>query len=297
MAFALSSGGFTAIAAGFAALLAGAFLAPSPANAVEQPTTAKRWPSRIEAGYRITFNGFEIGNFGFAASSDGKGYSLTGDTSISLLLGAVSWIGKTRASGQLAAAPRPKGFAFEFEGMSKKGSIHMAFNGARVADVTVLPDQPIVTDVVPLQAHHRQSVLDPLSALLALARPKTGSPCKQKLQVFDGQQRFDLVLSARAPAASVPAQASLAAAAGIATSGETQHLCTVGYRPIAGYRPDKATLALARSTGITMRLETVNGADLLVPVRVELPTVAGTVRIIAKSLRIVPAPQQVASGR
>jgi len=75
---------------------------------------AGAWPTTVRAVYDVNFNGFTVGTFEFVSQSEQQSYTLTGNAQLSLLLGAFTWIGETRAFGLMATpAPKPAAFAFE----------------------------------------------------------------------------------------------------------------------------------------------------------------------------------------
>jgi len=49
---------------------------------------AAPWPSRVEATYKVSFAGLDIGDFKFQATVNGGTYSLAGNAELSALLGA-----------------------------------------------------------------------------------------------------------------------------------------------------------------------------------------------------------------
>ncbi|MBN9264149.1 MAG: DUF3108 domain-containing protein [Hyphomicrobium sp.] len=139
----------------------------SPAHAAEP------WPAEVQANYRIQFNGFEVGQFTFNSSVHERTYAISANADISALLGFVRWNGATRVSGALAGnGPRPAGYNFDFRGASKAGSIRMSFGSGAVTTINFNPPMPDPPGTVPVQPAHMRGVLDPLSAVLSLSRPK-----------------------------------------------------------------------------------------------------------------------------
>src|SRR5262249_511325 len=64
-----------------------------------QPAGAQGWPAGISAEYEVSYNGFSIGSFTFKAEAEQQSYTLTGNASLSMLLGAISWTGDIRSFG------------------------------------------------------------------------------------------------------------------------------------------------------------------------------------------------------
>ncbi|MBN9260935.1 MAG: DUF3108 domain-containing protein [Hyphomicrobium sp.] len=253
----------------------------SPAHAAEP------WPAEVQANYRIQFNGFEVGQFTFNSSVHERTYAISANADISALLGFVRWNGATRVSGALAGnGPRPAGYNFDFRGASKAGSIRMSFGSGAVTTINFNPPMPDPPGTVPVQPAHMRGVLDPLSAVLSLSRPKDGNPCNQRVAVFDGKARFDLAFL---PKGEVPIAEGKPAAA-----PEMLTLCRVRVVPISGHVDDEKAQELKRNLGIEVAFRAVPGADLFVPHRITVPTFAGSAELVAQSLTIRTHREQIA---
>lgn len=255
----------------------------SPADATEP------WPTHVQAVYRVEFGGFDIGTFEFKSAINGPSYTVTGDAKLSALLGAFKWRGETRTAGALQGdAPRPAGYMFDFAGTTKSGNIKMSFAGDSVTTVAQVPPVPPAPGTVPLQNAHLKGVLDPLSAVLAIARTDSANPCGRKLAIFDGKQRFDLLLSFRR-------QERVADARPTGQPG-VAYVCRVKYMPIAGHKANDENRALAASNDIEISLRPVPSANLFVPHEITIPTSAGTAKLIAQQVQIVTRSEQIALG-
>jgi hypothetical protein len=264
-----------------------AIAAISSISLVPEARAAEPWPAEVQANYRIQFNGFEVGQFTFNSSVHDRTYAISANADVSALLGLVRWNGATRVSGALAGnAPRPAGFSFDFRGSSKSGSLRMAFGNGAVKAVDFNPAMPDPPGTVPVQPAHMRGVLDPMSAILSMSRPKDGNPCNQRAAVFDGKARFDIVLS---PKGEVP----LAEAKSAATP-EMLTVCRVRVVPIAGHVDDEKAAELKRNLGIEVAYRAVPGADLFVPHRITVPTFAGSAELVAQSLTIRTHREQIA---
>ncbi len=273
----------------FASVLAALPLAAGLAGAAPMAHAADPWPGQVHAVYRIEFNGFDIGAFDFNANVNGANYTLTGDAKISALLGAFRWQGATRASGSLAAdAPKPAGYTFDYSGTSKTGAIKMGFAAENVTSLSHVPPYNPPPGIINVREQHLKGVLDPLSAVMAISRSDNANPCGRRLSVFDGKQRFDLMLSFRRQERISEARPS--GQPGIA------FVCKVKYMPIAGHRVSEETRALAASNDIEISLRPVPSANLFIPHEITIPTAAGTARLIAQSVRIVTRSEQIALG-
>ncbi|WP_083567597.1 DUF3108 domain-containing protein [Hyphomicrobium sp. CS1GBMeth3] len=275
MMYQVSSRRVFACVAGLAVTALGAFLfTPSPL-ATAAPTPPGISPVRVDASYRITLNGFNLGNFQFKSDVGRNRYTLDTDVEISALLGVFKWKGVTRTSGSLrASSPKPADFRFDYESTVRNGSVAMGFAEDRIERLTVLPTTAEPADWVPLSASHLKGVVDPLSAILAITHGDASTPCGRKLAIFDGKQRFDIALrfARKEPVAGIP--------------DETAIVCRVKYTPIAGYRANAETQQLAETNDIEIVFRMVPAAKLMLPQSVTLPTPAGSARIDLEKVNV-----------
>lgn len=238
------------------------------------------WPARVAASYKVAFNGFDIGSFSFEAEVRSGRYVLDGNAEISALLGAFKWQGLSRASGAIAAqGAEPTAYTFDFRSSSKAGAIKMAFKKGGVQTVTSTPPSLPSDDIVPVEPRHLSGVLDPLSAVLALTRAGTGDPCRQRLPVFDGKQRFDLVMSPLGERPLVEKRPS--GQPGMLT------VCQMQYKPIAGYKRGPETEDLARTMKIEIALRPIPSANLMVPHEIKIPTLVGSAVLSLDRIEII----------
>ena len=253
--------------------LAGAVAAALPAQAGETPS----FPAKVDAVYRIAWNGMELGNFVFSSSLKNNEYTLRGETKLSAVLGAFYWSGFTQSLGKLASGkPLPAAYAFSFEGSSKSGRIDMRFKKSAVSKVTSVPPIEPSPGRVPVTQAQLQGVLDPLSAVMAVTAPVDGkvagaNPCKRRIPIFDGKQRFDLVFSH---------------VRNEKLEGADAFVCRVKYVPISGHKMNKETKFMASTTGIEIWLIPVDEAKIFVPYYVTLPTPMGAATITSAKVNI-----------
>lgn len=239
------------------------------------------WPSRVVATYKVAFNGFDIGSFRFQTAIGPQGYTADGNAELSALLGAFTWRGITRVAGHLDdTAPHPAGYSFDFRSSSRSGSVKLGFRQDNVTNVSMVPPAEDTGDQVPVKEAHLKGVLDPLSAVLALARLPQGSgdPCARKLSIFDGKQRFDLVLSHRRDERIQEGRPS--------GQPDVVHVCRVRFVPIAGHRRNEETRNLAEQTGIEVALRPVPSANIYVPHQITVPTGLGSAVLTAQRVEI-----------
>jgi hypothetical protein len=249
---------------------------------------AADWPANVRAVYDINFNGFNVGAFEFQSQSEEESYSLTGNAQLSLLLGAFTWIGETRSFGLIANhMPKPAAFAFDFKSNSKAGSTKMDFADGIVAAIRHTPTPVPKPDTVPVRQQHLKGVLDPLSAIMVVARGSNPNPCDRRLPIFDGKERFDLVLSYKGQMKVNEQQPSGQPA--------MAHVCKVKYQPIAGHKVDTETSFMATTDAIEVALRPVPSANILIPYQITIPTMVGYATLVAKRVEIeTPGKPQIA---
>ncbi|MEZ5854178.1 MAG: DUF3108 domain-containing protein [Hyphomicrobiaceae bacterium] len=265
----------------FAGLVVPMALTAPPASATEA------WPKKVEATYRIAFNGFDIGSFAFRAAVNGSSYTVESEARISALFGAFKWSGNSRSAGALAGLQAsPAGYDFNFEGTGKSGAIKLAFARGGVSNISVVPDQPPAPDTVPIKPDQLRRVLDPLSAVLVMSRTSGNNICNKRLPIFDGKQRFDLVFS-------YVRQQPIAEQRPTGQPGVVT-VCRVRYVPIGGHRMTNETRHMSSTSGIEISLRPIPSAGVHVPYQITIPTVAGSATLTSENVRITTRHDEIA---
>lgn len=239
---------------------------------------AQGWPAGLSAEYEVSYNGFSIGTFAFKAEAEQQSYSLSGSANLSMLLGVINWSSDIRSFGSLAQqSPKPALYAFDARSGSRSASTRVSFEGGGVSTVMHSPQAPPRPDTVPLKEAHLKGVVDPLSAMMMVTQG--ASPCDRRIPVFDGRERFDLVLSRK----------------GDMRIGEAvAPVCQVRYVPIAGHIPDGDTRFMAGNTGIEVVLRPVPNARLYVPYQISIPMPLGSATLVSKRVEITQAGKRIA---
>lgn len=242
--------------------------------------------SRITAVYRVDLAGFNLGNFNLTTVFRGDDYEMRGEARFSILQGLVyQWNGTTASTGRVTSAgPAPSMYALSYsDGGRKTEQLRMTFDGGAVTDVQVIPDKMPNVRTVPVTKAQLEGVVDPMSGAFLSAHSENPNGdlkvCNQTLPVFDGKQRFDLVLT---PKRAVNVQRS-------ATSGYTGPavICRVKFIPIGGYQPDNPGIRLMQQTDeIEVWLIPVKGTFMYVPYRIVLPTPVGYGTALVTSIAV-----------
>lgn len=270
---------YAPLAIGFAALLGGSALAPvAEAQAPRRPANAER----VSAVYRVTLNGLAIGHFRLSTALTGARYSIRGDLRFGLFDGMLfQWNGSTASAGTVGQGePRPTAYGFAYSSGGRSEQLRVTFRDQTVKTVTIQPKTPAPPGAIPVTNAHLTRVLDPMSALFLGARSddRLGDPnvCRQTVPIFDGRQRYDLVLSyKRTLRVNRPGYAGPAV------------VCRVKYVPVSGHvAGDRGTAYLAATNDIEVWLVPLPNSRLYVPYHLHLPTIAGPATITSSELQV-----------
>jgi len=252
------------------------------------PAAADSWPANVRALYQIDFNGFNVGTFEFQSQAESDSYTLSAHARLSILLGAFTWSGDTRSFGMIVnEAPKPASFTFDFQSNLRVGSTKLGFADGAVTDISNLPATAATQPIIPVREHHLKGVVDPLSAIMVLSRAASADPCDRRIPIFDGKERFDLLLSRKGE---MPVTEQ-------SPSGQpaVAYVCRVRYLPIAGHKIDSETKFMAANDAIEVALRPVPSANVLVPYQISIPTMAGSAVITSKRVEIIsPGKPQIA---
>lgn len=250
--------------------------------------TAQPKPGRVVATYDAALAGINLGDLKVTTTIEGSAYKLVAKGHFSILAGLVySATGKTTSSGTLTpTAPQPTTFTLDYDGGKKREQRYIRFNNGTVSEVSIVPRKKKKNSTrIRVGAEQLEDVLDPLTAAFLAVRPNTPARdveiCRQTIPVFDGKQRFDVVLTPKR-------SASLGSGAPKSLSGPAA-VCRVRYVPVAGHRPDHSGVQFMRATeGIEVWLVSVPRTSLYIPYKILVPTGWGDGKITLTRLKIKP---------
>lgn len=242
--------------------------------------------TRIVAVYRVDLGSFNLGNFRLTTDFRGNAYEMRGEGRFTILEGLIyEWHGTTAGSGRVTrAGPEPAMYALSYTNGGTKGEkLRMTFGGGAVRQISIYPSKRPSPRTIPVTKEQLEGVLDPMSGAFLSAQSSNPNGdlkvCKQTLPVFDGKQRFDLVLT---PKRAVTVQKTKHTSyAGPAV------ICRVKFIPIAGYQPDNPGIRLmSKSDEIEVWLIPVKGTNMYVPYRIVLPTPVGYGTALVTSIQV-----------
>jgi len=254
----------TRAAAGLGALIAAVALSAT----CTRPACAQ---GKVEVSYRATLAGIPIGYGTWVVDIGPKQYAGAASGRASGLVRVlVSGEGSSTVRGVIKQGRLiPSSFAANIHS-HESYDVRMEMSSGNVKSLKNEP--PIIEspDRVPLTEQHRRGVLDPMTALM-ITVPGTGElvsseACRAKLPIFDGRQRFDLMLSFRR----MDVVESEKGYRGPAV------VCNASYVPIAGHRPGRFAIRYLQETrDIEIWLAPIAGTRVLIPYRVSIPTLLG----------------------
>ncbi|MBS0248556.1 MAG: DUF3108 domain-containing protein [Proteobacteria bacterium] len=236
--------------------------------------------TRATIYYSISMVGVPIGQITWAIDLSPRAYqaSASGKASGALSI-LVNGEGRVATQGTIdGEAVAPTFFSSNVTDDGETTGLQMTFENGSVK--TLRADEP--TDKskrIPVRDEDKMHVTDPLSAMLIAAPegepPLSPARCERTLPVFDGQRRYDLILSFKR-------MDRIKLDRGYA--GPVL-VCAVVLRPIAGYRPDSVLVKyVGGRPGMEIWFMPIAGTPIIAPGRLKMPTGIGTLEIEADKI-------------
>jgi hypothetical protein len=240
---------------------------------------------RLEARYKLSLGGLELGRAAFLIEVDDTSYTASGSARLTGVVQAISsGKGVAGARGSIErGALVPRSFAMEAETDKKSEAIKLTMSGAAVTDMSVEPPVDQASDRIPVTEKDKRNTFDPMTAALIMV-PGTDGPvsakaCDRVLSIFDGRQRYDIELS-------FERMEDVKAEKGYAGPSV---VCRVSYRPVAGHRPNrKGVKYMMNNKEMYVWLAPVAGTRMLVPFRASVATLLGVAEVEAQSFVTEP---------
>jgi hypothetical protein len=242
--------------------------------------------NKIVAVYRVNLGAFNLGNFRLTTVFRGDDYEMRGEGRFTILEGLIyEWKGVTASAGRVTSeGPEPAMYALSYSDGARTGErLRMTFGDSGVRQVSIVPNRRPGPRTIPVTPEQLEGVLDPMSGAFLVA--KSSNPngdlkvCYQTVPVFDGRQRFNLVLT--------PKKAVTVKKNGPASYAGPAVICRVKFIPIAGYQPDNPAIKLmSQSNEIEVWLIPVRRTQMYVPYRIVLPTPVGYGTALVTSIQV-----------
>jgi Protein of unknown function (DUF3108) len=181
--------------------------------------------------------------------------------------------------------PEPTTFTSKIVSNTETSDVTMVLDEGNVKELAATP--PPGSDRVPVTNSNRQSIVDPLTALLfsaaAAGEGLSQEACRHTLPVFDGNHRYDLKLAFKRMD-KVTAEKGYAGPVVV---------CSVGYEPIAGHRPSTPLVKyISEGREMEIALAPIAGTRLLAPFRLSVVSTLANLMIEATRFEtiVTPAP-------
>jgi hypothetical protein len=257
-------------AAAFAIVLAGALTITCADRALAQ--------GRFEVRYAVSMTAIPIGTGRWTIDVSADRYTVVADGGASGLMSLlVRGQGSATAQGMIRNGRlTPQSFVVKDTEDGQETDLTMKLTDGTVTTLTVNA-APGYADRIPIVESHMRGVIDPLTAFM-IAQPVTdhgpGKPeaCNRTLPVFDGRRRYDLTLWFKR-------METVRDEAGFEGSAL---VCGLMLQPIAGHRAHSVIIEyVAGKRDIEAWFAPVAATSLLVPFRLAIPTLLGTMAVQA----------------
>lgn len=233
---------------------------------------------QLDARYVVSMSGNIVAQLDFAFADNGSSYAID-------LNARVTGLGQFVASGSATGNASGRSTANSLSGedfllQTRTGDGHfdiaVTYQSGNVNSFVVDPPLPLRIDRVPLERNQLTGVNDMLSAFIIKAGELGPPVCNRRLKIFNGTERFDLVMR----------YASMENA----TSARTGYqgpvvLCQLDYQPISGhFTTSEVTTYLQNSDRILIWYAPVEGSNIYIPYRVLIGTAIGDLSMVLTRL-------------
>jgi hypothetical protein len=221
--------------------------------------------------YKVALGILPIARAAFVTRiEDDNRYSVSGDISSAGLADLVTTISaKTTVDGVIRDDRlQAERYSLYYKSGKRARTYEVRYNNGDIVSTTVKPQRRAPKNWIDLKPGDMRSVLDPISGLIFPADTKL---CSQRLPIYDGEMRMDLVLSPKGSQ-----DFSTDGFSGKAT------VCSVRFVPKAGYKKGRKDIDyLSKSGEMEIWFAKADAANVYAPVYVSIPTQYGTVTIKA----------------
>jgi len=251
-----------------------------------------RAQGKLDARYVASVGGIPLGKGAWVSEIGDTQYTAAASGRVTGVLRAVtSGEGSSAVRGLLNGGhPVPQNYAVHVTSDDKTDEVRMTFNSGTVKELVAEPPFAPTPDRIPVTEIHRKGVIDPMSAGL-MPVGGTGDvlvpeACQRTLPIFDGRQRFDLTLTFKR-------LDKVSADKGY--QGPVV-VCQVTYQPLAGHRPSRYAIKyLMEQRDMEIWLAPIAGTRILVPYRIQVPTLLGAAVLEATQFVAVAQPARPTS--
>jgi hypothetical protein len=245
----------------------------------------------VRARYSVSLVGLHIGEAAAVGSLEPGKYRIDFNAR---LTGVAAMVADVKMALTSTGALRkglvaPATYATTSGNSQETRTVRMSLDSGNVKAVDISPPWFDWDNRIPVTEANKRNVLDPTSAFIMAVpdgQPLVGpSACNRRIPVYDGFVRFDITLS-------------YVATRNVSIGGYSGpvSVCAARYTPIAGQKRDsRSARFMAANRQIEAWLAPVQGAHVVVPIRVELMTLAGDALIEAVEFSVSPGDYSAAT--
>lgn len=245
----------------------------------------------VRARYAVSLVGLHIGEAAAVGSLEPGKYRIDFNarlTGVAALVADVK-MALTSTGAFRKGLVAPATYATTSANSQETRTVRMSLDSGNVKAVDISPPWLDLDNRIPVTEANKRNVLDPTSAFIMAVpegQPLVGpSACNRRIPIYDGFVRFDISLS-------------YVATRNVSMGGYTGpvSVCAARYTPIAGQKRDsRSAHFMAANRQIEAWLAPVPGAHVVVPIRVELMTLAGDALIEAVEFSVSPGDYSAAT--
>lgn len=220
--------------------------------------------------YSIALGFLPIARASFLTKMDDDRYSISGTFSAAGLASVLKDIsGSTTINGvKTSNRLQANQFSLVYRDGKKARTYNVKMRGGNVTSSTISPPpKERAEDWVRVKESDLRAVLDPISGLIF---PENAKVCPQRLPVYDGESRMDLILSS---AGTKPFETK-------GFKGEAI-VCNIRYSPKSGYRQGRKDIEFLKSISMEVWFAKSDAVKVYAPVYARIPTRVGQVYITA----------------
>ncbi len=222
--------------------------------------------------FNINFSGIRIGKVTFTIEIDGKEYDLkaSGKTDgvarlFSSGKGSFNSQGRFDGDNVIAAS-----HAVQVVEKGKTAKLSMAFDNGNLVEVSANPKKKSRKgkSYIQILPDHLKAIMDPASSIVVPTKKNASSGrdvCGRTLNVYDGETRYDIVLSYKSTR-----PISAKGYKGLA------YVCQFKYVPVAGHKPGHKSVELMRKNEkMEIWLAPIKGTSVFTPIKISVGSPVG----------------------
>ena len=246
-----------------------------------QSTTASENTEKLGGVYRISYAGFTVGKGSLSLLLKKNAYS----AKIGMEPAGIGTLFSTGKGGAEATGwfldgkTLPSTYEMASTASNRNFYVNMRQGSGHIRAAQVTPKYKPSKSRIKVTGKHKLNAMDPLSAAIVNAKsaPDMLDPsiCNRKLPIYDGWARFDIQMEFK----------EIREVSGSGYEGPVV-VCEARWVPVAGHRPERKAVQHLAKSSIETWLAPVTSAHILIPYKVSIPTVTGTLVLEASQLNL-----------